>query len=241
MCPWTNVLRYSLFMPASLNMLLMSMDVYSNLLLVALFFQASGGAMAEDTDPKCSPADVWEQIGQTVAVGIVSAIFAVVPGLAVSSFHTRDFLTFEREEGVEWRRQLRVWRRRDRVIWCIGGAWYICCIFFTVVFLANVTEADALTFFIATVVSFAQSHIAIPVLLSLLYVIIFFACKMASEVQDEVNHTLHTIQEKTEHGLVVEAVKMAKRIPVSKWSSPHFRSQRRDAEPEFKPGEVSSI
>jgi len=35
----------------------------------ALFFPTSGGALAEDADDQCEPADIWGNVGQFIAVG----------------------------------------------------------------------------------------------------------------------------------------------------------------------------
>merc|ERR1719401_2543253 len=130
----------------------MMTEVHGNMMLAALFFQSTG-AMAEDVDPMCLNDDFWAQIGQMIAVGMISAIVGLLPSLVISCLHQRDFIECEGEDDPVWKSTLRKWRMRDRVIWVLCGLFCAFSIFFTLLFLANVTEDDAMSWLVAMVTS----------------------------------------------------------------------------------------
>merc|ERR1712008_49954 len=54
-CTLIAMMRYSLIISSSMSTLLFICDVATASALAALFFQATGGALAEDADPQCEP------------------------------------------------------------------------------------------------------------------------------------------------------------------------------------------
>jgi hypothetical protein len=92
-CPWVTSLNYSMRMPATLSTLLLQAEILSAAMFVAIFFQASGDALAANSDPSCSLDRIWEHLGRFAVIGVVSAVGAMVPVLFVKLGHQRKFIT----------------------------------------------------------------------------------------------------------------------------------------------------
>merc|ERR1711933_457371 len=132
----------------------------------------------------CLNDDFWAQIGQMIAVGMISAIVGLLPSLVISCLHQRDFIECEGEDDPVWKSTLRKWRMRDRVIWLLGGLFCAFSIFFTLLFLANVTENDAMSWLVAMVTSTLQTTILIPMILTCM-LILFSAASSCTSLVDE--------------------------------------------------------
>jgi Na+-transporting methylmalonyl-CoA/oxaloacetate decarboxylase gamma subunit len=189
-CPWTVVLRYSLAVPATMNVMMLMVEVYSNFWLAALFFQASGGAMAEDMPADCEPADFMAMLGQIIAVGTVTVIIGWFPGHIFEALHVREFVTFKSEDDPEWEATLRLWRRRDRVIWFLAFIYTMWCIFFTLLFIANTTETDGMIWMMSLVISTAQATIGIPFVMTFLIISVTMMSMCATEVRQSIKDHL---------------------------------------------------
>merc|ERR1719284_1874089 len=105
---------------------------------VAFFFQASGEALDKDVDPKCIPDDMWEALGRTIAVGLVSSVLSTTPPALLGLLHTRDFQVYREEDSPERLSQLRYWRCMDVLLLVLTALSIIWSIFFSCLFLANV-------------------------------------------------------------------------------------------------------
>merc|ERR1719387_58338 len=92
-CPWVTSLNYNMRMPATLSTLLLQAEILSAAMFVAIFFQASGDALAANSDPSCSLDRVWEHLGRFAVIGVVSAVGAMVPVVFVKLGHQRKFIT----------------------------------------------------------------------------------------------------------------------------------------------------
>jgi hypothetical protein len=173
-CPWLKVLRYSIYMPASMSMLLFECQVFGQMFIVALFFQASGGALSKDADPICIPGSIWEVIGRTIMVGIVSSTCSALPPIILGLLHSRDFQLFPAEDAPERVAMLKRWKRKDTVMWVLGAVYVLWGIFFSCLFLANVTERDGLQWLIAVGTGLLKKALLTPLFVSagLLFLVI---------------------------------------------------------------------
>jgi len=219
-CTPLAILRYSLFISCSMCALLFTCDMVAASAIAAFFFQASGGALAKDVDPKCQPASVSEQIGRTVAVGLVTVILGIIPSLILSKLHQRDFVTCRREDSEDWQQQLRVWQIQDGIIYCCGYAFVAFCLFFDLVFIANVTPEDGLAWAIACITSMAQTLFGVPALMTLLTVLLVLASWLSEWVQKEVTCLCLVNVDNTES----RQHSSFRREPRSRWNS---RARRR--------------
>merc|ERR1712113_228878 len=105
---------------------------------MGLFFKATGGAA---TDPKCMPPEnFFAWFGKCLATGFVSVLASAIPMTCLSTLHTREYVKFRERDSPQWKAQLRKWRRHDLVIWVFCLSFSGFCLFFTCVFIANVTE-----------------------------------------------------------------------------------------------------
>jgi hypothetical protein len=165
--------------------LLFICDVSTASALAALFFQTSGGAIAEDADDQCEPADIWEKLGQTIAVGVVTIVIGILPSMILSKLHNRDFIT--QATNVECQRQLRLWQLQDRFIFFAISVIIAFCLFFDLVFIANVTNEDGKAWCLACLTSMAQTLFLVPLVMVLPTLSMLLAFRISKEVRKEVN------------------------------------------------------
>eukprot|EP00931_Biecheleriopsis_adriatica_P111069 TRINITY_DN8540_c0_g3_i1.p1 TRINITY_DN8540_c0_g3~~TRINITY_DN8540_c0_g3_i1.p1 ORF type:complete len:895 (-),score=121.81 TRINITY_DN8540_c0_g3_i1:329-2887(-) len=141
--PWLSALHFSIFMPSSMAVFILLTLLAGDSALCALFFTATGGTRRRrNFSGNCDIEGVWEEFGQMLLLAIFTAIIAKVPTAMLGACHARDFVKHFDEETEQWRQQLRRWRWRDRFIWFFGILYFMCCLFFCIVFLANVSESD---------------------------------------------------------------------------------------------------
>jgi hypothetical protein len=192
-CPWLHVLRWSMFCPATMNALLLTCDMWGNMMLTALFFSSSGGATDEaESDPMCEPGDIWMMMGQILMVGMVSAVISMIPGMIFGAMHAREFIKFKREDGRAWQKTLRKWRVQDRAIWAVGVAYCLFAVFFTVLFLANTTQMDGMEWAIAVAISTIQTSVAVPFVVSFFTVLAVLGTSCHPHVREQTSR--HFIQ-----------------------------------------------
>jgi hypothetical protein len=180
-CPWLTVLRYSLYMPATMNLLLLGADVFGNMMFVALFFQSSGGAMAAGSDISCTPSDIWESLGQMIAVGVVSGFGAMIPGMLVSKLHNRDFQSVTGSQGSA--RQLRIWHIQDGVVYTLVILYIAFSIFFTALFVANVTALDGEKWMVSIAIALTKKAFLMPTIMVCILFVLVTISQFSAEVQ----------------------------------------------------------
>jgi len=218
-CTLLAVLRYSIFIPTRMSTMLFVCDLYVSMALAALFFQASGSAQSEESDPMCEPGDIWEEIGQIITVGVVTVLVGMIPGVVISSLHQRDFVPFADGNSPEWRKQLRLWHLQDRIIYIFGAAFILFCMFFNLVFVANVTAEDGLVWLLSCLTQMLQSMVLVPLIMTLLTLSATMATICSMAVRNEARLLClpsHITGERSS----------LHRPPASKWNS---RAKRRAA------------
>eukprot|EP00931_Biecheleriopsis_adriatica_P099742 TRINITY_DN7444_c0_g1_i4.p1 TRINITY_DN7444_c0_g1~~TRINITY_DN7444_c0_g1_i4.p1 ORF type:complete len:1138 (-),score=180.24 TRINITY_DN7444_c0_g1_i4:167-3511(-) len=168
--PCLKVLHYSIFMPASLGTLLLICRTLGALAVTALFFQTTGAVSVESSALCTSEGEnVWNSLGECIAVALVTVILAAIPEMLLARLHTREFKHFEAEDLPERKEQLRIWQRNDRCLWTLCIAYMSCCLLFVMSFLANVTPEDALEWELSASIEILTELVFVPAAMSLLF------------------------------------------------------------------------
>merc|ERR1712008_295409 len=205
-CTLIATMRYSLFISSSMSTLLFICDLATAFALAAFFFQTSGGAQAEDS--QCEPEGLWENLGQIIAVGIVTMIVGVLPSMILSKLHNRDFITHATDE--ERQRQLRLWRLQDGFIFVAMSVIILFCLFYDLVFIANVTNEDGKKWCLSCLTSMAKTLFLVPVIMTLSMLVMLLAFKTSKQVHKEV-HLLCSVDSTEQSSF--------RRQPRSPWAS----------------------
>jgi hypothetical protein len=184
-CTLIAVMRYSLFISSTMSTLLFICDLATATALAALFFQTSGGAVAQDADDRCKPADIYESIGQIIAIGVVTIIFGMLPSTIISKLHNRDFVTEATLE--ECQRQLRLWKHQDRFIVFAILVIITFCLFFDLVFIANVTPQDGEKWCMSCLTSIVKTLFLVPLVMIVPMLGMLLAFTTSKEVHKEVH------------------------------------------------------
>lgn len=149
--PVLALFRISLKLSRSARLALIVSKLFASAAAAALFFQASGGALADGVDPDCIPRDsLITEIVQAVVVGLACGIIGDGGVVILGIFHSD-----------------RLWRRRCRCVrgilfWLFWLLEMIGCIFFMALFLANVHQASRDDWLNSTLVSLAEEMVLMP-------------------------------------------------------------------------------
>ncbi|CAE7309516.1 Atrnl1 [Symbiodinium necroappetens] len=166
--PWVTLALLSLFkshtMRAALVVLKLSTSAFAN----ALFFTTA--AQGADSDDECAEqASLGQKLLTATVVGISSACMSDVLVICLALLQRRRILIRELWTEEMKARQLRRWRIRQRLFWCVWTLAFVFSILYILSFLANVSEADAAKWLESSGVSFLQDLLLKPALMAMGY------------------------------------------------------------------------
>lgn len=165
--PFGAIFLNSIFASSSLRAFFFMLDIMGALMVGTVLFEASGSATGRASRARCSLEDPREQIGRLIAIGTGSILLSGLPVALLNSLHRRGFRKLAYKGCPEWRRQLRIWRIRDKVIWIVGSLYLALCAFFICLYLANVSEEDNGGWAISGVVSVLEGAVLVPFFIAL--------------------------------------------------------------------------
>merc|ERR1712061_42614 len=101
--PIGNVLTFSISTSSSLRVLFLMGESFGALALGTFLSGGQGrkkrggslGAIDSTSTDPCDMKDAAEVLGKLIIVGLVSALFAVMPMVLVSRFHSREFIQLD--------------------------------------------------------------------------------------------------------------------------------------------------
>jgi len=168
--PALTLVSFSMFKPAATSVLLFVCKTTSILMLNALFYQNTG-ALSADSSVDCSFENVWQKIGKSIFIGIFSLILGDLPVLLFAQLHARDirYCRQEQKGGI-----LKKWRVKSRILWVVGPLYMAFCVFFVLLFLANVRTMDAIDWLVASGIAVFQQNIIKPILIGLAFFALMF-------------------------------------------------------------------
>lgn len=166
--PLVSTLMHNMLWSSSMRSLIFMTDILGSVLMGTIFFQVSGAVLSKKNRGNCTSNDPREQIGRLVVIGVVSVFVAGIPSTVLASLHSRSFKKFEYEGCPAWKRQLRVWRIQDAMLWFLGLAYVCFCIFFILVFLANTEPKDQPSWVVSGTISFVEDVLVIPLAIAIL-------------------------------------------------------------------------
>jgi len=119
-------------------------------------------------------------------------------------------------DSPEWNQHLRVWQLQDRVIYIAVTIVILWCMFFDVVFIANVTAEDGMIWFEACLLSMVQTIMLVPLLMTVFTLSSTILTFWSSRIHREATSLCLC-------GGEDEELSRLHRPPVSKWSSATVR------------------
>lgn len=157
-------------LPHSLRALLFVSEFLGALMVAAFFFEGTGMVKSNVSDVDCSAdgGDFWFELGQILAIVVVSTIIAGLPVMIMSSLHGRRFHKCPFEGSKKWSRQLRAWRVQDKLLWGIGILYNATCILVIALFLANVAPTDLPDWGLGALMQVLEEQLILPVCIALL-------------------------------------------------------------------------
>jgi len=158
--PSVVVLYESIFSSSTTRALMLCCKVYGGMMVVCLFFQASGGTLMKETDPRCELQGPWENFGRTLAITLISQLVAFVPAFIIHQLGKRRFAIVHSKEAQQGR--LMRWRCQDITLWVVSIAYLIFCFIFVIAFLANVSQEDGGRWLISLCTSLIISNMLVP-------------------------------------------------------------------------------
>jgi len=221
------------FIPATMTAMLFACDMHAAAALGALFFQASGGALAADADERCEPQNIQERLGRLIAIGVTTVLVGMLPSMVLARLHHRDFVKIdavdEQDQAAsnpEWKKTLRLWQIQDRAIYLMCTLLLAFCFFYNLVFIANVTVEDGKAWFICVLTSMAQTVLGVPFLMTSFTFMGTLVSRLFARVRSESSHLCmadsiaDTCDDNAENlDPKVNRTSAFQRAPLSKWNS----------------------
>ncbi|CAK0912185.1 unnamed protein product, partial [Prorocentrum cordatum] len=188
--PLYKLLLYSATSPWIFQVVALLDAVFGSLMLSAAFY----GGRASPAVPACAgPDDLLANLTRDLLVSLGCMVVALAP-LAVLC--RRDRTLRRGSPDHERRAQLRRWLLKD--VACIAGGllWFAFCLLYIVLFLANVSQADADHWLICLTFRFVIMWVLIPFAAALLWMVImrvFVELSGGSFVQTNISGLLRAV------------------------------------------------
>jgi hypothetical protein len=170
--PLAAALRFSMFLTASMRVLLLALDIFGVLLAGALFFQGTGSALDKDSPAECSDdGGLVGSIPYVVMTTILSKLVAKGTLWIVALIQARKFVEIDENTDVPLevakKKAVFKWRIADGVTVVLSSLLIIFSTIFCTVFVSNVSDEDANKWFLMAFLSFLSTLILTPLVISL--------------------------------------------------------------------------
>eukprot|EP00439_Symbiodinium_sp_Y106_P040503 s848_g4.t5 len=166
--PWLDLTRVNLRISFRVRVALLFLEVATTAMLAAVWFTSD--ATVEDKE-ECRRADWIANFFERLIQQAVVAFFALILGnlVILGLFLLQRPAVVKRQEWTEElsKRQQRSWIWRNRLFWFLWSLQMIVCLFYIVVFLANVSPEDATTWQQTVALTLVQSLILWPLIMAL--------------------------------------------------------------------------
>ncbi|CAE7383993.1 HERC2 [Symbiodinium natans] len=165
--PWLAPLRYCAFVRASVRTALLILKLAGAGTVAALFF--STDAQLDDNDSRCSVADdLISKLMRKFWISVVSLFVGDAVILFLFLVQWRRTVRKESWTDRKMARQRCVWRLRSLCFWVLSVAYAGCCLFYCLLFLANVTPQDGLDWLEAMAYALVQDLVLVPLSVAVL-------------------------------------------------------------------------
>lgn len=170
--PICGTFHIDIFSSCKLRALLLIVELSSTLFVTSLFFSATGTVKGRKRQRNSSCYDSALQgqldfkIGRVLAVAMGAILLSWIPTTLLASLHTVGFRKVPFEGCRAWARELATWKAQDRLIYILGSLYTAFCLFFTALFLANVSDDAHANFGVSCLLSFLQDAFFMPLALS---------------------------------------------------------------------------
>lgn len=189
--PFTAVFLSDHFQSSSVRVLLLTCELFGSFMVATVFFIASGDMRGKRNRGSCMTTNAWELVGRLIIIGMGSLVVACIPVAVITKLHSRKFVMVDFEDGPEWRKQLKKWRFRDRLVWFFGLVYVLFSTFFVALFLANVAPKDMDSWALSGMISLVEDAVVIPLFTALLVPLLSsLALALASWLTGEGRSTL---------------------------------------------------
>lgn len=158
--PVAKLCSYSIVITHTLRAQLYCNELWSSLLMAALFFSTS--ATPVDDPEECSQRTI--PFGRAMIVGLLSTTISCIIIVGFSNLHAREFF-YENDEQKK-AAILRKWKLMDAVLVTLSVAYTVFCAVFVGLFVAQVSHWDRTIFLISIIGSLCQSWLLQPLALA---------------------------------------------------------------------------
>ncbi|CAE7384889.1 HERC2 [Symbiodinium natans] len=165
--PWLTPLRFCAFVRASVRTALLILKLAGAGAVAALFF--SSDAQLDDSDSGCRVADDFiSQLVRKFWISVVSLFIGDAVILFLFLVQWRRTVRQESWTSRKMARQKCVWRLRLLCFWVLSLGYGGCCLFYCLLFLANVSAKDGLDWLEAMAFALVQDLVLVPVCVAVL-------------------------------------------------------------------------
>lgn len=161
-----------IFKSCKQRVMIFSAQTLGALAVSCVFFEATGMAKGKVKGKGCGGDEAFnptEKLARFALIALGCLLVAGLPVQLLTSLQTKKFVVMKSPPGSEaWRRQLKVWRFQERLVFVLGAMYISACIFYIVMFLANIGDEDHNEWSLTGLLTIAQDVLLIPFAMALL-------------------------------------------------------------------------
>ncbi|CAE7320868.1 ACBP4 [Symbiodinium sp. CCMP2592] len=163
--PWIALLRLSIVTSYKVRVSLIFLKICTSGATNALFF--SSNSPLEGSDPKCwMPKDYFRRLVTNTIVGFLAAFLGDCIVFTLFLLQARKPVEKRQWSERAMRRQIATWRCKGVCFWFIWLLYSGTCVFYVMIFLANVRLVDAHDWYQSTGMSLLQDLLVLPLALA---------------------------------------------------------------------------
>jgi len=171
--PWHPFTSHDVFQSSLKRAMIFICYLNGTLAAVVLFASPGATKKSRTASSECSASSsIWATIAHRFVVVVVASFLADVPTAMLANLNSREFKYFSPNDEDGIKRQLRKWRKQDLIFWMFAISYSSCCIFFCLLFLANVTQNDAGVVLYAVGLQFLEEVVIFPLCVAVIMVLI---------------------------------------------------------------------
>jgi len=194
--PWTKTKHFSIRIPRSIRMMLLTVQFITALAASVVFFTFSGSASPIDSPDECKTQGFWDQLGRDILVSMISSLFSSGVPMLMKVLHTRKFVHVQKEGSPKWYAVLFVWRFLDVLLWVMMVGWVVLCAIIIMIFLASSTPMDGSHWLATATLALLQWLLLTPLIFSAILALSYELFARMSEDYEEIVHLFLGLEQK---------------------------------------------
>jgi len=139
-CMWLSLQSFSFSRTPTSRCLLQILRLNGSFAIAALFLESAFSVASIDSDPDCIVNTIWERLGRSIAICLMSMLVGGVPCLAMGLIGNKSFVYDDEWDDAKRRRMLHFWWTKVAFVWVMAVPYNAFCIIYLAAFLSTVGD-----------------------------------------------------------------------------------------------------